>query len=411
MSGQAPGRIAVAGAGIAGLTAALAFASHGFSVDIFDRAPKLEEAGAGLQLSPNATRLLRRFGVLEKLEQAAVRPEAVVLRDGASLKELARIPLGSAAEKRWGAPYLAAHRADLQAALLARLAEQPGVRLLLGATLAKPEPSAVGGVIVEVAAGEIIRLDANLLIGADGVRSVVRHLVRTDGSSVFGREVAWRATVPAQSVLGRQLEGVLTPLAVTAFLRPCFHLIAYPVRNGAAINLAAFTKSASRHSDRSDGPAASYPTADLQSQLSHCAPPLRPLADASWSAWPIHLVDGRLPWVAERVALIGDAAHAMTPYAAQGAAMAIEDAVTLADSVATRGVDANALSAWENQRRQRVANVASRAALNRFAWHAAGPVALARNLVFAIRGGDSLARDLDWLYGWTPPDLASASPL
>ncbi|MBA3446706.1 MAG: FAD-dependent monooxygenase, partial [Pseudaminobacter sp.] len=114
--------IIIAGAGIAGLTAALAFARRGFSATIFERAAQLQEVGAGLQLSPNATRILEKLGVLPGLLPAAVRPEAVILRDAGTLAELARVPLGSDAEKKWKAPYLVAHRADLQRALLARVA-------------------------------------------------------------------------------------------------------------------------------------------------------------------------------------------------------------------------------------------------------------------------------------------------
>jgi len=115
-------QVIIAGAGIAGLTAALAFAERGYPVKLLEQAQRLEAAGAGIQLSPNATRILRKLGVLDRLLPAALRPEAVVLKDAATLRELARVPLGQAAEARWQAPYLVAHRADLQAALLAQVA-------------------------------------------------------------------------------------------------------------------------------------------------------------------------------------------------------------------------------------------------------------------------------------------------
>ena len=125
-------RIAVAGAGIAGLTAALALARKGFSVTVLERAERLEETGAGLQISPNATRILRSLGVLDRLEKDAVRPEAVVLRDAASLSTVARVPLSQAAASRWGGPYVVAHRADLQKALLSTVADEPGITLQTG---------------------------------------------------------------------------------------------------------------------------------------------------------------------------------------------------------------------------------------------------------------------------------------
>ena len=124
-------QVVIAGAGVAGLTAALAFAGRGYAVTVLEQARQLEAAGAGIQLSPNATRILRQLGVLDHL--SAIRPEAVVLKDAATLRELARVPLGQAGEERWGAPYLAAHRADLQAALAARVAERPEIQLVTGA--------------------------------------------------------------------------------------------------------------------------------------------------------------------------------------------------------------------------------------------------------------------------------------
>ncbi len=130
-------RILIAGAGIAGLTAALAFAQRGFAVDVFERAETLVEIGAGLQLSPNATRILDRLGVLDHLQRQAVRPDAVVIRRATTLAEVARVPLGDFAEQRWGAPYLVAHRADLQQALLTAVAANPQIRLTTGAACSR----------------------------------------------------------------------------------------------------------------------------------------------------------------------------------------------------------------------------------------------------------------------------------
>lgn len=395
MSVAAPGRVVVAGAGMAGLTAALAFAAKGIEVAIFDRAPKLEEAGAGLQLSPNATRLLDRLGVLDFLRASAVRPDAIVLRDGGTLKELARLPLGDAAEARWGAPYLVAHRADLQRALLARVATSPHVRLKLATSVGGATPDD-GGLSV-LAAGErrAEHVACRLLVGADGVRSTVRGLVAGGGRGTVAAETAWRTTVATASPAGERLAAAVTPGTVTAFLRPDFHLIAYPLRAGSEINLVAFTRAGPP--EPADGGAPG--TAPLEAELARCAAPLGDL-DLDWTCWPLRTVDPDQPWTDRcGIALIGDAAHAMTPYAAQGAAMAIEDAVTLADAVAASGADlAGGLAAWESRRRVRVGRVARRAAFNRFVWHAAGPVALARNLVLAVRGGKSLAADMDWLY-------------
>jgi salicylate hydroxylase len=198
---------------------------------------------------------------------------------------------------------------------------------------------------------------------------------------------------------------IATADCVTAFLHPGFHLVAYPMRGGGAFNLVAFTEG----KQMAQGWSGDADPAILARAMRSAAPALADLArDAGpWKAWPVHTVDRACRWTSpEGIALIGDAAHAMPPFAAQGAAMAIEDAVTLAANVAS--LPANlpaALAAWEKSRKRRVARVARRGALNYLAWHAAGPVALARNLLLKARRAEKLAADLDWLYGWRAPEL------
>ncbi|MBE1203310.1 FAD-dependent monooxygenase [Aminobacter carboxidus] len=398
--------VVIAGAGIAGLTAALAFARHGIGVRIYERSPVLEEVGAGLQLSPNATRILDRLGVLDLVSASAVRPEAVVLRDAATLVERARVPLGTAAERRWKSPYLVAHRADLQSALLARVTENPLIEIATGATVDAAVPQA-DGLTVSVTQGGIGSYEqAGLLVAADGVWSASRRLVGPNEKSRFSGELAWRTTIPADSELGRQFAGVTSLTTVTTFLHPGFHLVAYPIRAGHAVNLVAFTPGtaiAEQWSGETDAGAlkrAMHGTAPALSRLVQEAGP--------WTVWPLHTVDPSRPWTSPAgIVLIGDAAHAMTPFAAQGAAMAIEDAYTLADAIVVASNMAEALAQWEAARKARVLKVTRRGALNHFAWHAAGPVALARNLFLRLKSPASLAADMDWLYGWTPPDWTS----
>jgi salicylate hydroxylase len=395
-------QIVIAGAGIAGLTAALAFAERGFPVRLFEQARQLEAAGAGLQLSPNATRILRRLGVLDRLLPQAIRPQAVVLKDARSLRELARVLLGGAAEKRWGAPYLVAHRAHLQAALMAAVAERPDIELVTGARVTNIaiEPQRVTATVESD--GTATDVGGGLLVAADGVWSSVRAgLARTAGFATnrFSGELAWRATVPAESAAGQTFAQIGATDCVTTFLHPGFHMVAYPVSKGSAFNMAAFTKGEriaegwSGHADPAILSAAMRGTAATLAKLAALAGP--------WTAFPIHTVAQRRWTMPEGIALIGDAAHAMTPFAAQGAAMAIEDAATLANLVADfPGDQRQSLTVWENLRRPRVEKVLKRGALNRLAWHARGPVAVARNLVLATRPAEKLAADLDWLYGW-----------
>ncbi|TIO51344.1 MAG: FAD-dependent oxidoreductase [Mesorhizobium sp.] len=396
-------QVVIAGAGIAGLTAALAFAERGYPVTVLEQARQLEVVGAGLQLSPNATRILRRLGVLDRLRLSAIRPEAVVLKDAATLRELARVPLGQIGEDRWRAPYLVAHRADLHAALTAMVAERPEIELLTGARVTDIAIASPNITVTSETDGGRVEVGAGLLVGADGVWSTVRSQLAgrepAFARSRFSGELAWRATVAATSAAGQAFAATGALDCVTAFLHPGFHMVAYPVSGGSAVNLAAFTKGEriaegwSGHADPAILASAMRGTSQALARLATLAGP--------WTAFPIHTVEQRRWTMPEGVALIGDAAHAMTPFAAQGAAMGIEDAAMLASLVADFPADPRqSLSVWENLRRPRIEKVLRRGALNRLAWHAWGPVAIARNLVLATRPAEKLAADLDWLYGW-----------
>jgi salicylate hydroxylase len=394
-------QILVAGAGIGGLTAALAFARHGFEVRLFEQAAHIEAIGAGIQLSPNATHILDRLGVLDRLLPVSVQPQAVVLKDAGRLSTLAKVPLGEAGKRRWKAPYLVAHRGDVQEALLATVRHTPEIELFTDVRVESATADAQGIAATLVAHGNKVEESGALLIGADGVWSTVRAFVSSRASQFTG-ELAWRTTLAAESAAGLAFARMADPACVTAFLHPGFHLVAYPVRGGKAFNLVAFTKG----DNIAEGWAGSADVGPLRQAMRHTAPALASLSDEAgpWTAWPVHTVARHRAWTSPKgIALIGDAAHAMTPFAAQGAAMAIEDAATLATHVA-HSPPSSALAAWEAQRKARVAQVARRGSLNHLAWHAAGPVALARNLMLALRPGDKLAADLDWLYGWRAPD-------
>lgn len=392
--------IIVAGAGIAGLTAALSFAAEGFDVDIYERAPKLEEAGAGLQLSPNATRILHRLGVLDTLLPDAVEPQAVVLRSARTLSEVTRVPLARARE-RWNAPYLVAHRADLQSALLTHVLGHDAIRLVTNAEV-KDVAAGQHDVAVTVSrGGKVEQARGALLVAADGVWSAIR--VAMGGKRNFAGDIAWRTTLPADSAAGMAFARFAPTNVVTAFMHPSAHLIAYPVRGGRSINLVALTRDTTLGGS---APSKADPVG-LGRALRGTANEIAAVArDAGpWTLWPLHTADQSAPWTSHgRIALVGDAAHAMTPFAAQGAAMAIEDVAVLARLVASMPDDiAAALRRYENLRRPRVARVARRGAFNRFTWHAAGPVALARNLVLKALPPEKLVADLDWLYGWAVP--------
>ena len=394
-------QIAIAGAGIAGLTAALAFARHGFAIRIFERSAQLGEVGAGVQLSSNATRLLDRLGVLNAVEQDAVRPEAIELRRATSGRLIASVPLGAAAQRRWGAPYLSVHRADLHAALAKAVQAHPSISLETEAGVSGAVLMPGGGVSLRVekdGATETVLCD--LAIGADGVRSALRATGRLARPDRFSGFVAWRATATPQTC-----GNLIPPDKVSAFLHPRFHLIAYPVRGGEIVNLVVIARMAAP--ERTGGGA--YRAMLPPSVIKGASDEIDALAAEldTWLPWPINEVDPDAPWVEPAgLALIGDAAHAMGPYAAQGAVMAIEDAAALAAIVAARSHDlAGALTHFEAVRRERVRQVLRRGAFNRFVWHAAGPVAIGRDVVLALRRPESLVADFDWLYNYDAETL------
>lgn len=407
MAAQRSRQIVIAGAGIAGLTAAIAFAKAGFSVQLYEQANELADAGSGIQLSPNATRVLAHLGVLDNLIVTAVEPRAVSVRDARKLRQLAEVPLGAKAEERWGAPYLVAHRADLQTALLARARREPDINLVTGARIADAAFHSRGVTVSLDAAGDLKEVACLLLIGADGVASTVRNLGTRDAPPVYSGYAAWRSTVRGDSAAGKALARAMPADCVTVYAHPRFHLVGYPIRGGAAINLVAVVNSKSegkRPGDEGDPDI-------LARAMRRTAKPLVSLAHdaAPWSLWPIREVPPDHPWTGgPGVALIGDAAHALTPFAAQGAAMAIEDAIVLANLVAASPDDlASALARYEALRRPRIKRVEARGRFNHFAWHASGPVALVRNIVLKARTGRQLAAELDWLYGF---DATKAPP-
>ena len=371
---------AVAGAGIAGLTAAIALARRGFSVDLFERAPDLQEVGAGIQLSPNATSVLEQLGMTDGLAGALTEPEAVEVRAASSGALLARIPLGTRARRRWGAAYSVVHRADLQAALLAAARRERRITLALRADV--HDVRATDGGVVFSAGGRGHRAD--LLVAADGVHSRIRTTwFGHSGARPLGR-TAWRATLPIAEVpaaIGRAVTGL--------WLAPHGHLVHYPVRGGASLNVVAIAAAepASRPPEKRFGPK------------------LQPLFAAipEWIPWPLVTVDARPRWAQGRVVLIGDAAHAMAPSAAQGGAQAIEDGWALAASLAaTPGDPIQALVSYESVRRPRVERIARGAMRDLRLYELSGLPALFRDLALRLSPAAFFLRRLDRIYAQRP---------
>jgi salicylate hydroxylase len=380
--------VAIVGAGIAGLVSALAFARKGVASTVVERTATLQATGAGLQLSPNATYVLGRLGVTERLQGLWREPDNICLVSGQTLAPIASISAKKVAAERWGSPYASLHRATLQNALLAAVQDEPLISLKLDA-----------GIHTDADIDALADMKPDLTIGADGVWSKFRSRVPHAGSPEFTGMVAWRFIIPE-----RDAPSFLNPRNVTAFVGPQAHIVAYPLKDAGAFNVVALSTGKNpgetwaaecNPSHRAEMTAQfSCWHRDIRTLLSYAPKP-------TW--WPLFgVTEGR--WTDNRGSvLIGDAAHAMTPFAAQGAAMAIEDAYELAGIVTADVALPDALTFFEHHRQSRVARVRSRGAFNKFAYHARGPVRFARDMVLKLRNPENVAADLDWLYGYKAP--------
>jgi len=372
----------IVGAGIGGLSAALMLARAGFRVTLLEQAERLEEIGAGIQLSPNATRILIALGLGERLRRDASVPQAVAIRM-ASGEPLARIPLGAEAERRYGAPYWSIHRGDLQAALVEAAQAEPAIALHLGTRV---QNFTVQGSHV-VAAGH----EGTALIAADGLWSALRARLGHRAAPQFQHRTAWRAMVPASAV-----EPAFRAAEAQLWLGRDAHLVHYPVKAGAQINMVAivtdrWAEPGWNAEGRRDELLARY-TGWSEAARRFLALP------AHWQKWALHDLPPLPRWSDGPVTLLGDAAHPMLPFLAQGAAMAIEDAAVLAVCLARHPDDpATAMQRYEQTRRDRTARVQREARNNGRVYHAGAGAAL-RNLVLRLTGGNLMLRRYDWLY-------------
>ena len=395
---MAPARtIIIAGAGIGGLSAALALAANGFRVTLIEQSERLEETGAGIQLSPNATRVLLALGLGERLKPHIVAPSEVRIRTSAG-DELARMPLGKFAERRYGAPYWMIHRANLQAALLEAVRANPNIALKLG-THVEDYAAYQGGVTVACRhTGSASKEDGLALVGADGLWSSLRARLDPHCTPNFRQRTAWRALAPAADVDPQFREEV-----VQLWLGRDAHIVHYPVKAGAMINIVAIVRDQWAQTGWSTAGAREEIRARFSDQT--WAQPARALlaAPQRWLKWALYDCPPLQRWSDGPVTLLGDAAHPMLPFLAQGAAMAMEDAAVLTACLARTPADAaGALRRYESQRRERTHKVQRAARSNSTFYHLAGIPAFARNLALRTMGGERLLTRYDWLYDWRP---------
>jgi len=388
-------RVLIAGAGIGGLAAAVACVQRGIAVQLLERSASFSEVGAGIQIGPNVTRILHAWGLGSALAQVAAFPTLLQARDARTGQVLGSLRLGERALSLYGAPYATLHRADLHG-LLHQAAHGLGVDLCWGQNLLGWQETP-DGLTVHTQAGR--SLQGSALIGADGVWSAVRHQLLGDGPARFTGHLAYRALV-----VQTDLPAHLRSDQVTVWMGPRLHVVHYPVRSGQSLNLVAIV-----HGAQPDQAQDWDQRANAQALMQAMGPVGKDLhgllaSVPTWRQWALHdraPLRSAVQMAQGRVALLGDAAHPMRPYLAQGAGMAIEDAQVLAQCLSAGGAQVSQqLQAYGAQRWARNARVQARAIRNGRIFHAQGPLALGRDL--SLRWLGERAMDLPWLYGGGP---------
>lgn len=392
--------VVVVGGGIGGLSTAYALTAAGHTVRLLEQAPEFGEVGAGLQLAPNATRILNQWGLLDEVVARGVLPRRLVCRDAVDGTELTRLDLGEGFLARYGAPYVVIHRSDLHD-ILVQACRRAGVELVTSARVEAVDTA--DDVATAVTADR--RHTGRAVIAADGLRSTIRSRMSND-EPIGSGYAAYRGAVPVDSLPSLE---ELSMQDVVLYIGPGCHLVQYPLRGGQMFNQVAVFSSPAYHRGEPDwgGPD------ELYQAFEGCCPQVRTSLKNLWNDrfWPMYDREPISRWVDGRIALTGDAAHPMLQYLAQGACQAIEDAFNLAGHSELRRdgevVDwGGALAGYESDRTVRTARVQTSARVWGDIWHVDGLARTLRNALFRDRPTDDY-RYIDWLYGEhaapTPP--------
>ncbi len=391
--------VLVAGGGIGGLAAALALTRQGFHVQVLEQAPEIGEIGAGIQLGPNAFHAFDALGVGDKTRARAVYTDYMVMHDAIDETQVGKIPTGEAFLKRFGNPYAVIHRVDVHMSLLEGAQETGKVEILTSTRAARIEQDANGATIIDQN-GKAHRGLA--VIGADGVKSVVRAQYVNDPARITGH-VVYRAVVDK-----KDFPADLQWNAASIWVGPNCHLVHYPLRGGEQYNVVVTFHSRKQE----EWGVTEGSKEEVQSYFQDICPKARQLIDLpkSWKRWATADREPIGRWSFDRVTLLGDAAHPTTQYMAQGACMALEDAVTLGEAL--RKHDNDFGKAFDLYQRARVARTArivlSGREMGRI-YHAKGVERLVRNDLWRGRTPERYYDAMEWLYGWNVGNCLSAA--
>lgn len=393
--------ILIVGSGIGGLTAALCLAKQDFNVSLFEQAPKFVEAGAGIQLSPNCTRVLYHLGLEQALRQQAFLPQGTQFRHWRSGAVISESDLGDAAVQRYGAPYYHIHRGDLLRVLADAAAAEPNITLHLGAKVTGVENNSAG---VQLSVNDQ-SIAGDVLVGADGIHSQIRRSLWGDEEPNFTGNVAWRVLVPVE----RLPKNLIRPMS-TAWWGPGKHFVHYYVRGGSLVNCVCVVEKEGWEVESWTTPG---DLAELQNDFSgwhsDIAQLLSHADQGSLFKWALFDRAPMPQWGQGRITLLGDACHPTLPFMAQGAAMAIEDAAVLAGCLSQGGGGAtieSKLQAYEALRRPRTASIQTGSRRNAKVFHLSGVKAWLRNR--AVRAAGS--RTMNKLYSYNALEVAKLEP-
>lgn len=383
----------IAGGGIGGLATALALARLGIASRVLEKRPDFPADGAGIQIGPNGGHALAWLGVSKPLRPKAGVPDSIRVHNGSTGEVLSRLPLGARMAQRHGAPYWVVHRADLHAVLLeaARSSRFISLSTDAGVTEVRQEESTT----VTVKTSDGGSLQGAGLIAADGLWSDLRSQLFDGGEPVFANRSAARAVLPINEV---PASAVMNDVGIWLGARA--HVVHYPVRGGTELALVVV-----RADDRPPVTWSSEaPAGWVREGIRDFAPAVRALAAAvpAWRKWGLYELPDPQRLVRGMIALLGDAAHPVLPFLAQGGVMALEDGVTLAQAVAKHDTVEDAFAAYQSARRARVVRVQAASRRNGQIYHLGGAMAAARNTVLRTVPATVLMAQYDWLYGWRP---------